>query len=66
MSDESFDCPDCGAEIASKDGVEKGETVREITFDEREGTDEPPRVVLGAGRRNLWLCRRCGKVLGVN
>ncbi|WP_101297297.1 hypothetical protein [Halegenticoccus soli] len=65
MSDEPLACPDCGAEIGSKGDLEPGETVRELTFEEPSSAGDRPRVVLGAGQRNLWLCKNCGKVLGV-
>lgn len=56
-------CSECGAEIETATDVE-AETVNEVEI--QEGSDGPPRVQLGANKRDLYRCSGCGTILGVN
>jgi hypothetical protein len=52
----------CGENFEHADELDQ-EEIAELDV---EGDDERPRITLGAGRRDLWLCEECGKVLGVS
>ncbi|MBV0924395.1 hypothetical protein KTS45_09290 [Halomicroarcula limicola] len=56
-------CENCGAEAETTDELDHDD-VKQIELD--EGGNGPPRVRYGANIRDLWLCKQCGKVLGVS
>ncbi|MDS0279244.1 hypothetical protein NDI85_15695 [Halomicroarcula sp. S1AR25-4] len=56
-------CENCGAELETADDLEH-EEVDEVTLvDEDEG---PPRIQIGVDIRDVYRCKKCGKVLGVS
>ncbi|WP_224449711.1 hypothetical protein [Haloprofundus salilacus] len=63
MSTEPVQCPDCGAGIETTDDVEHEHEVADLELDDAV---DPPRVILGAGTKDLWRCKSCGRVLGVS
>jgi ribosomal protein S27E len=65
MASDPVECANCGERIEDADDLEPDGTVHEIDLEPPESGDGP-RIVLGAGQRDLWRCRSCGKVLGVS
>lgn len=56
-------CGECGTDIDSTDDVEQ-ETVQEL--DVTDSSDRPSGISGGVGQRDLFRCKACGTVLGVN
>jgi uncharacterized protein with PIN domain len=54
--EEITECPECGAELGGEETLET-KTVPELRV--------TPRSVYGKNRRDLWLCKGCGAILGV-
>ncbi|WP_224335883.1 hypothetical protein [Haloprofundus halobius] len=63
MSAELLQYPNCGADIETTDDAEHEHEVAELEVDDAA---DPPRIILGAGTRDLWRCKNCGRVLGVS
>ena len=62
---ETITCPDCGKEITSKDELEKGEHVHELEFVVDDERPEGPPDVYGRTAKDLYLCKGCGRPLGI-
>ncbi|WP_254273082.1 hypothetical protein [Haloarcula marina] len=56
-------CENCGAELETADDLER-EEVEEIELVEQD--EGPPRIQLGVDIRDVYHCKKCGKVLGVS
>lgn len=55
-------CENCDKTVEHADDVEH-EEVDELAIEESE--DGPPQIRIGTGKRDVWRCKGCGKVLGV-
>jgi len=55
-------CDDCDTSFERADELEHEEVDEFETEDVDEG---PPKIRIGAGQRDVWRCKECGKVLGV-
>ena len=54
-------CETCNVDIEDPDSLEQDE-VAEVDI---EPDSDGPRIRIGTGKRDVWRCKDCGKVLGV-
>jgi ribosomal protein S27E len=56
-------CDSCGHEVETTEDVEV-ETVEELAVEEAPGG--PPSITYGVSQRDVYMCKGCGKLLGVS